>query len=150
MGDEAMGCTPLRPGAFTGGIGRGPLGKEPPAASDRFVGTFLRLTVPAGVRVPCVALYCAFEACVAVPRNTNPLSMNAVMIVTIARSESRPPTFERVEKRIHWPHFQIKNTPDFAEEMLLTPFSSRGVETDQRRWCNYGGQRELEARWKQL
>src|SRR5260221_1532253 len=111
-------------------MGGGPVGKDPPAASDRFVGTFLRLTVPAGVRVPGVALYCAFEACVAVPRNTNPLSMNAVMIVTIARSESRPPTFERVEKSIHLPHFPIKNITDFAAEMLLSTFSSRCVETD--------------------
>src|SRR5260221_6393511 len=97
-------------------MGGGPVGKDPPAASDRFVGTFLRLTVPAGVRVPGVALYCAFEACVAVPRNTNPLSMNAVMIATIARSESRPPTLQRVEKRIHVAHLPIQNTTEFVEE----------------------------------
>src|SRR5258708_16757786 len=127
-GEGVRGCTPLRPGAFPGGMEGGPGGKEPPAARDRFVGTFLRLTVPAGVRVPGVALYCAFEACVAVPRNTNPLSMNAVMIVTIARSESRPPTFERVEKRIHWPHFQIKNTPDFAEESFNPSSGQRPIQ----------------------
>jgi hypothetical protein len=44
-------------------------------------------------------------------------------------SESRPPAFERVEKRINWPHFQ-KNKPFVIEERLKAPGSPRRIETD--------------------